>query len=322
MARAQSGEDISMAEALFQEGRRLMEAGKYAEACPKFEASLRIQSALGALYQLADCQEKSGLTASAWANFLQVAASARRTGQGDRERVARTRASALEPRLSRLAIELAAGADVAGLSVARDGKVIDRAALGVAVPVDPGEHLVSASAAGKKTWSRKVPVTVEGATEKVTIPLLEAEASVAVASTPAPATPPEVAHARPQSADVARTRHEPVGRRSSQRTIALVTGGLGAASVVVGAIFALQAKSKWDDARVGCPSQTNCPPAAVGDSEDANSRATVANIAFAVGAIGIGAGVALWFTAAPAQPASAGSSAPRAQFGIAFRGPL
>ena len=317
-----------MAEALFKEGRRLMEAGKYSEACPKFEASVRVQSALGALYQLADCQEKIGRTASAWANFLQVAAAARRTAQYDREQAARTRATELEPRLSKLVITLTANTDLPGLGIARDGAAIDRAALGIAVPVDPGEHLVTASAPGKKHWSQRIKVPSEGATVTLAVPRLEDErsAEAPVKPAPAPNNSPPTAPTRFASATPATGAQSDAslgGNASDQRTIAILTGGVGVAAAVVGAVFALSAKSAWDDATTLCPTKQRCSDNAVEISEKANTRATIANVAFAAGAIGIGGAAVLWFTATPVVSGTRGNSGwPLSAAGLAFRGHL
>src|SRR6187455_1821464 len=92
------------AEALFEEGRSLMQKQQYQEACSKLEASQNLDSGLGTLMLLSDCYEKTGRTASAWATFREAAAVARGQGDGDREKVARTRADALEPNLARLVV--------------------------------------------------------------------------------------------------------------------------------------------------------------------------------------------------------------------------
>ena len=85
--------------ALFEEGRTLMKAGKYDEACPKFEQSVAMMRSVGALLNLADCYDKEGKTASAWAGF-RAAASAARDLHDPRDKVADARASALDSRVA------------------------------------------------------------------------------------------------------------------------------------------------------------------------------------------------------------------------------
>src|SRR5262245_65102433 len=104
--------DKTTAEALFAEGRRLMAAGKYARACPKLEASQKLDPGVGTLLNLADCYEKNGQTASAWAQFVEAASEARRLGDARREQAANARADALEPRLGRLTIAVGQDADI------------------------------------------------------------------------------------------------------------------------------------------------------------------------------------------------------------------
>jgi hypothetical protein len=111
-------------------------------ACPKFEASLKLDPGLGAILNLADCYEKNGQTASAWAEFREASAAARASGSKDREDLARQRAAALEPKLSRLTIVV--GKQSA--QVTRDGTSVDSAAFGTAMPVDPGKHVIEATA--------------------------------------------------------------------------------------------------------------------------------------------------------------------------------
>src|SRR6185369_16874031 len=100
-ARADLSSDKAAAEALFNHAKQLVKEGKLSEACPKFEESLRLDPGIGTLLYLADCLEKSGKTASAWARFLEAAAAAKAANQADRETKARQRAAALEPKLSR-----------------------------------------------------------------------------------------------------------------------------------------------------------------------------------------------------------------------------
>ena len=121
-AHAQTAEDKAAAEALFDEGRTLMEKGDVAGACRKFEESDRLDTAPGTLLNLAGCYERLGKVASAWATYRRAAPLARERGQTEREKFARTRATELEPRLPRLRILVPDQSKVEGLTIARDGK--------------------------------------------------------------------------------------------------------------------------------------------------------------------------------------------------------
>ncbi len=79
-ASAESAADQAKAEALFGEGRRLLAASRFAEACPKFVESQRLDPAIGTQLNLGDCYEKTGRTASAWAVFRDAAAEAQKGG--------------------------------------------------------------------------------------------------------------------------------------------------------------------------------------------------------------------------------------------------
>src|SRR4051812_42610356 len=92
--------DAATAEALFRQGRTLMEAGNYVAACPKLEESYAQDPATGTLLALGICQERAGRTASAWATYSEAAGRAKRDGRADREQAAREHMAALEPKLS------------------------------------------------------------------------------------------------------------------------------------------------------------------------------------------------------------------------------
>lgn len=151
-----SAADKAAAEALFEHARSLMKKGSYRDACAKFQESQRIDPGIGTMLYLADCFEKNGQTASAWATFLEAAAAAHNAGQADREKKARERAAALEGKLNKLSIKVGPGGEVPGLEVSRDGAKVAKALWGTEVPLDPGEHVIDANAPGKKPWTTKV----------------------------------------------------------------------------------------------------------------------------------------------------------------------
>src|SRR5688500_12365728 len=172
-AYAQGGGNKAAAEALFVEGRNLMAAERYAEACPKFEASQEMDPGLGTMLNLAECYEKTGKTASAWAQYREAIPIARAAGSKARQDLATERAKALEERLSTLTIRAMTGDDDdAHLEIRRDGVPVQRAELGSPIPVDPGEHVIEAVAPGKQPWSSKVQVGADAAKVSVDIPKL------------------------------------------------------------------------------------------------------------------------------------------------------
>jgi hypothetical protein len=270
--------DKAAAQTLFDEGRKLMAAGKFAEACPKLAESQKLDPGVGTQFNLSDCYEKIGQTASAWAGFLEAASAAKTMGQSDREKVARERAAALSSRLSKITIT-SASASMAGLEIKRDGKPVGRALWGTAIPVDPGPHVIEATAPGKKPWQTTAKVEGDKANVVVSIPPLE--------EAPAEAAPVQSTVA----ADVA-----PAG--NGRRTIGLVLGGAGIVGLGVGAAFALNAKAKKDDSLVHCPAGPNlCDQIGVDKRNEALSAGNVATVAAGAGVALLAAGAILFFTA-------------------------
>jgi hypothetical protein len=286
--------DKAAAEGLFSEGRRLMAAGDYASACEKFSASRKLDDGLGTTLNLADCYEKLGRTASAWAEFRDAAAVARRTGARGREQHARERAAALEKKLSRLTLN--AATTEPNVRISRDGEPVDRGVLGSPIPVNPGSHTVEAVAAGKKKWSVVVDVP-PGSQITVAIPALEADAAGQSARSTSPAK---------------RDDTVPTGAPgSTQRIFALGVGGIGVAGLVVGSIFGLEAKADWADAKALCTNYPRgCSNEAVANEEAATHAATISNIAFGLGLAGLAGGAVLWLTAPSADPNPSRGGAP------------
>ncbi|WP_437775813.1 hypothetical protein [Sorangium sp. So ce1097] len=301
VARAQpSAEQAAAAEALFREGRELVAQGKLAEACPKFAASQRLDPGYGTQWNLADCLERLGRTASAWAAFREAADMASRSGQAEREAKATRRAADLEKRLERLAVTVSAPAD--GLVVRRNGAVLDAGAWGAPLPVDPGKHRVEATAPGKKPFSVEAQTAGPGKVVTVEIPPLEDDpAAASAAAQPAGPVASPPAPLRPAAGgDV----DDGAGTR---RTLAFVAGGVGVAGVVTGSIFGLIASARWNQAQdEHCRTETLCDDQGVALVGDARRAAALSNVGFVVGGVGLAAGVALFVTSLDdAEPAAA-----------------
>jgi len=300
--------DEAAARVLFAEGRKLAASGDYAAACPKFEESFRLDPGIGTNFNLADCWQHIGRSASAWARFLGVAAAAKAAGQGERAEVARARAAALEPKLSRLIVQVDAPAD--GLSVERDdGIPVGRASWGVPVPVDPGPHVVRATAPRKKPFSATVTVAATGGdTVTVAIAALEDLVAAVVAPPSAPAPPP----AGPASLPVPPAGELVRTPRSRSPVPAIVAGAFGAAALATGAIFALQFRSVNDDAKQLCPGNTCLQAEKDRHTQlvsDARRDLTIAYLGAAVGGVALVTAALLWWRPGPLKPADSAATA-------------
>lgn len=288
-AQAQPSDSGSIAEQLFNQARDLAKANQWAEACPKFEASLRSDPALGTRLNLATCYEHVDKLASAWGIYRESIDLAKKAGDAKRRDYAQSQAAALEPRLARLTIS-APAQPPAGLLVTRDGTPIDPGALGIALYIDAGPHEITASAPGFEAFARTVTI-VDGKAEALAIPALTARPQpVPVSHTAGPAverpTPPA----------------EPIAPRSRTRTyLALGVGGAGIAALGVGLVLGAKASSTYHDATALCGTDLVCSPMAYPRGQklvqDARSTATTATVLVVGGGVAIAAGVVVYLTA-------------------------
>ena len=280
------------AESLFQEARKLMDAKHYGDACPKFAASHKIAPAIGTLLNLADCYEKNGQLASAWARFHEAIALAQRLGRSNREQTARERADKLEPRLIKLSI-LAHSSDV---DVKLDGNPIDREVLGTPIPVDPGSHTLEATAKGKKPFSTTFEVSEKSKSPSVDVPALEDEPKAKVTKDDA------------KDAKDAKKRDEGQGGWSTQKTLGVVAAGAGVIGLGVGGYFGLQTSSTWKEAQTHCDG-LSCDQEGVDLAAQAKSSGNIATIGVLAGGALLLGGAVLFFTA-PSTSKAGGVRAP------------
>jgi serine/threonine-protein kinase len=294
-SRAQSTDDKAAAEAQFDEGKRLIEQKKFAEACPRFEASLRLDPGIGTRLFLADCYEGLGRVASAWAMFREAAAAARTAGQAEREKIARSRAALLEPRLFKLTITVAAP-DTPGLKVQRNDAAVKKDLWSLDFPVDPGAFTLRATAPGKKPWSTSVTIPEGAGARSIAVPALEDDPAAAKG----PAVEPRAEVVSPPPVKEAESGWGP------QRVSGVVLGGAGLLALGIGAGFGAQAMSKNNQAKMLCPSVKCGDQSGVDLSHQAGTAADLATGMFVVGGVILAGGVVLVVTAPkPSAPPAA-----------------
>ncbi len=281
------------AEALFLEAKRLAAEGKFADACPKFAESNRLDRGAGTLLHLGDCYEKNHQLASAWATYREAASAAQGLNRADWEKIASTRAAALEPKLAKLTIRVVEPADK--IEVSRDGAPTSPASWGVPIPVDVGTHTVQATAPGRRAFTTSVAINNDGDRDEIVVPKLPPQSAGNASAT----RPPAGAFT---SSD---------GAGSSQRTIGFVVGGVGVVGLIGGAVTGLIAIGKNNDSNKACPNDGACASRDAVDAADgARKFGTISTIAFIAGGVGTALGAVLVLTA-PSSSSEPASTTPK-----------
>lgn len=297
------------AEALYQQGQELMAQAKYEEACDKFRSSQQMDAGLGTLLYLADCYEKLGRTASAWATFEEASSIAASRGEATRYEIARGRASSLKPLLSYIVIRSAEPLPK-GAVVKRDGSILPESLWGVPIPNDPGDVVINVEADGyasknvKVVVGKAVPTPVE-----VMLPALERLPPTEPAAVE-PASP-EPAKVTVSAADV--TTREP---DSNLETWGLVVGGVGVAALGVSLLLTIMGNADHEDSLANCSDldENACGPTGVKLRKDALSKLGIATGFGIGGAVALGGGILL-YVAAPTQESATPTAA-----GLGYRG--
>jgi hypothetical protein len=326
VARAQS--NSAQAETMFREGKKLMAAKDYAAACPKFAEAARLDPSSGVQLALGLCLEGQGKTASAWGAYVTAASLARRDGRKDRERAADQHASALEPKLPHVTIEVAAPtAALAGLVVREDGVLIGSAAWSSA-PIDPGAHTIDAAAPGKKPFAATFAID-PGEKKSVSVPALEdapaasASASAQASPTAAPAASTATVGSAGSSVGTAPSESSaPLAEPShALRNTGLVVLGVGAASTIAGVVFGLVAINKASSVNKACPGSTCGNAQAVSDDQTAGTLADASTGTFIAGGACVAVGALLFFLGRhPAEEATTTTAGVRPMVGPGFAG--
>ncbi len=272
------------ADAAFDQGKTLMGAGQFTEACSRFAESQRLDPASSTLLWLGECLEKSGKLASAWTTYREAASLAAQQGKAAREKDARERVASLEPRVPQ--VQLRGELSAPGLVVQLDGVALGAALWRSPLPLDAGPHTLALSAPGRAARTLSVQVTPDRGPQPIDVPALEESAKPS-----APATSVPVATAPVAVAPVTTPGED---RSPRHRTTGLVLGGIGAAVMIGGVALQLSARSSAADSR-----ERHDPDL----YDTAQTRQTVAVTAMVAAGALLATGVVLVFY--PSRPSTA-----------------
>ncbi|CAN5130497.1 hypothetical protein BH11MYX1_BH11MYX1_44440 [soil metagenome] len=277
------------ADDLFKTAKKLMAEKKYAEACPKFEESYRLEPGIGVEINIGKCYEDWGKLGKAYHAYTDAE---RKAKAANDERASKIRGlvQKLEPQVPRLVIHIPPGSNTKGLTVAIDGVTVGKNELDDPQLVDPGPKQIVYSIDGAPTKTKLVPVE-RGGTSDVTLELPRLEADpVAGSDDRSPKQPPPPEVAEPEVPDT--TGH-------GQRVAGTVVASIGVVTIGVSAYLGLAARKKYNDAlSAHCMGMTDaCDAQGLADTHAARSSANTATILFGVGAAATITGILVYIIA-------------------------
>jgi hypothetical protein len=270
VAHAQGRDPVAATE-LFTQGREMLKTGDFDKACPLFAESLRLDPAVGTALNLAECEERRGHLASALRSWQQAINLAEAT-QDERGQVAQQRYDTLVSRVPHLTIVLAPGAPK-GTTVLREEVVLGKAALGRPLPLDPGKHVITVRAPDHED-AVLTAILAEGETKTLTV-------------APGPVTRRVAPPPKPVE----------VVDGSSQRTLAYVLGGVGAAGILAATVTGVMLLDSRKTVNAHCDDADRCDQEGMDAADLGRTLVPINTIAWAVGVAGLGAGTYLYLSA-------------------------
>ena len=230
LAAAQPADDaMPPAQKLFADGLALLDAHNPAEACTKFEESLKLEpDAAGPMLNLGICNEQLDKLASALRWFRKVETRAAELGNTDAENAARARSTELATKVPTLKITTTVAPGTQAI-VTVDGKRLEDVDLG-RYEVDAGHHVVELAGVAKKD-----------------IEVHDGDAKVIDLAPPPPPPPPK---------PVVPKTYTVIDRGADQRRLAYIVGGVGVGLLAADTVLLLVAKSEYDGTQLPAPRES------------------------------------------------------------------
>jgi hypothetical protein len=265
-----TAEARAAAEALFLEGKALVEKGELPPACERFAQSQQMDPQIGTLLYLATCHEQTGKSATAWIEFKDALALAEAGNKLDRVQQAKEGVDRVGATLSRATIKLNQPAP--GQVVKVNGR--EQAVLDAALPFDPGMLEVTAEAPDRKPVKLSVELPKGPASIEIEVPALEALEKEQPKPLPAPAV---------------------------DHTVAFIVGGAGIGLGAIGFALGGAAWATSSSADDHCQGNA-CTQEGLDGHETADALAWGSNVMLIAGTAALATGVVLYFVYEPEAP--------------------
>jgi hypothetical protein len=286
----------SAARQLATQGSEAYEAQNYAAAYDRFNRAYQLVSVPTVGIWSARSLVKLGRWVEASERYLEIERTPLAENAPPEHAKAREEAAAerrdLLAKLPQIRV-LIEGAEVGDVFVTLNGKVLNSALVGVNNPVDPGTLKVKA-VRGEDV----VDATVQIAERQVQDVKLVFKPVEAAPGATAPEATPETE--RPGVLPPAVTPDTSGG--SGQRTLSYVALGLGGVGLAVGATFGIIAMGDKGDLDDKCNADRQCGPELADDVDSYDTSRTISSIGLIGGAVLVGAGAVLYFTAGSDDP--------------------
>jgi len=295
-ARPAAAQDEPDAEALFQEGRRLLKSGQYEEACPMLQRSFDLHEGVATEFNLAECEEKLQHFSSAYRHYDHVRVVSATKNDTARAEVAGTRAEIAKARAASVTVTLRRPAPNEELRV--DGELVVVNGAGKAtLLLDPGEHDLEARADKYLQFVQKFSLT-SGAKATMDVPPLR------------PAGAPTSTLPKPPPADTPRTPPPPAvvsptnSGSSGNRVAGYVLLGTGTVMAGGGAYLLLDANAtkRYLDER--CPNRVCTDSSLQSRYTNAKTETTAGVVLAVAGGVFLVSGLAFLATPTNSGPTS------------------
>jgi hypothetical protein len=304
-AYGQTDEQRAGARTLATEGAAAFNDGRYKDAADLFAKAESLMHAPPHLLYMARSHAKLGQYVKAREAYLRITKEQLPGNSPPAFREAQSTAqkelNALNPKIGSLEIKIEGADGAKDLSIKIDGTPIASVLVGVPQPVDPGEHRIEATATGMRAQPQTVRLGEGDKTSTVLKLEPDPSAAAAAAAPGAPLAPGAPPGGAPPGAPVhdSSTSMETTGSGGGGMRIGAYTAfGVGAVGLGLGTVFLLQSAGKRSDADDlcnlpggGCPTSRRTEVDQL--DSDAKSASTLSVVGFAVGGVGIAAGVVM-----------------------------